>query len=345
MSIDHLPFVSMTTNASSPSRPAFRFPATRPLVAACLVVLLAGVGFAAIPRTDVATYVRVNQIGYLPDDNKVAIAFSVSRIRGRFEVIDEATGTRVYRGTLRRSSAPGWGRFDHYYELDFTPVRAAGNYIVRLENGAAASVTFAIGENAYGHYQEDLLEFMRQQRCGYNPTLDMVCHRKDGRSFYGPMPDSSFVDVSGGWHDAGDQLKYLMTSSNATARLLLAYRLAPEKFGDTHDAMGRTRANGRADVLDEARWGLDWLFKIHPAPDQLIHQVADDRDHRGWKWPNEDISDYGWGQNSYRPAYFATGGAAGPPRTQEPGDGCREPCRTRRRGHGDGGGSVVERPR
>jgi len=35
--------------------------------------------------------------------------------------------------------------------------------------------------------------------------------------------------------------------------------------------------------------------------------VADDRDHVGWKMPDEDRSDYGWGANSYRPAYFATG--------------------------------------
>jgi hypothetical protein len=46
---------------------------------------------------------------------------------------------------------------------------------------------------------------------------------------------------------------------------------------------------------------------MHPAADQLLHQVADDRDHVGWKWPNEDRSDYGWGANSYRAAYFATG--------------------------------------
>lgn len=297
----------MTITSSSPSPSSLPIHRSLPLAGACLLLLVAIVGFTAIPRTDVGTYVRVNQIGYLPDDSKVAIAFSDAPIGGRFEVVDEATGEQVHLGRLERSPAPTWGRFDYYYELDFSPIRQTGRYIVRLENGSAESVSFSIDNHAYGHYQEDLLEFMRQQRCGYNPTLDMVCHRKDGRSFYGPMPDSSYVDVSGGWHDAGDQLKYLMTSSNATARLLLAYRLAPEKFGDSHDAKGRPWSNGLPDVLDEARWGLDWLFKIHPAPDQLIHQVADDRDHRGWKWPNEDISDYGWGQNSYRPAYFATG--------------------------------------
>ena len=67
------------------------------------------------------------------------------------------------------------------------------------------------------------------------------------------------------------------------------------------------KPNGIPDVLDEAKWGLDWIFKLHPSPDQLFHQVADDRDHRGFKLPQDDLADYGWGPNSYRPVYFADG--------------------------------------
>jgi hypothetical protein len=123
----------------------------------------------------------------------------------------------------------------------------------------------------------------------------------------GPMPDSTFVDVSGGWHDAGDQLKYLITSSYASAHMLLAYELYPDKFADQVNALGQAFPNNIPDVLDEAKWGLDWIHKLHPAPSQLFHQVADDRDHLGWKMPDNDPSDYGWGTNSYRVAYFATG--------------------------------------
>jgi peptidoglycan/xylan/chitin deacetylase (PgdA/CDA1 family) len=174
-----------------------------------------------------------------------------------------------------------------------------------LEESGTTSRQFTIGR--YPTYQDDLLFFMRQQRCGYNPYLDMVCHMRDGRTVYAPVPDGSFLEASGGWHDAGDQLKYLITASNATARMLLAFQLARDRFRDEVDAMGRPRANGIPDVLDEAKWGLDWIHKLHPEPDQLFHQVADDRDHRGFKLPDRDIADYGWGQNSYRPVYFADG--------------------------------------
>jgi len=250
-------------------------------------------------------HLRVNLLGYLPADRKVGVGFSHRTVAAEFELVDSATGDVAFTGSVEPSGARGWGRFAHYYELDFSDVGAAGRYYVRI--GDDRTSTFGIGRDAYAKAHEDLLGFMRQQRCGYNPFLDVACHRRDGRSFYGPMPDSTFVDVSGGWHDAGDQLKYLITASNATARMLLAYELAGDRFGDAVNNLGQLRPNGIPDVLDEAKWGLEWLHKLHPAPDQLIHQVADDRDHVGWKMPDADSSDYGWGPNSYRAAYFATG--------------------------------------
>jgi hypothetical protein len=249
----------------------------------------------------------VNQVGYLEDDAKVAIAFSHERAQGEFSVVDHATRRKVFTGDIAPSPSEGWGRFPYYYELDFSAVKTPGRYFLRLETTGDASSAFNVGNDAYGAYQADLLVFMRQQRCGYNPFLDVDCHQRDGRTAYGPMPDSTFIDARGGWHDAGDQLKYLITSSNATARMLLAYELGPRKFGDIVDHLGRPGPNGVPDVLDEAKWGLDWMHKLHPAPDQLFHQVADDRDHIGWKWPNKDPSDYGWGPNSYRVLYFADG--------------------------------------
>jgi len=159
-----------------------------------------------------------------------------------------------------------------------------------------------------------LLEFMRQQRCGYNPFVDAVCHSFDGRTAFGPEPAGTYVNASGGWHDAGDQLKYLLTSSNATAQMLLAYQLSKDGprrsqvvFGDRVNSLGQPGANGIADVLDEARWGLEWMLRLHPKPDRLYHQVADDRDHKGFRLPQNETVDYGWGPGSYRVVYFADG--------------------------------------
>ena len=198
-----------------------------------------------------------------------------------------------------------WGKFNQQYLFDFSAVTEPGNYFIQIDTAQSPLIT--IGPGAFGNYQEELIRFMQQQRCGYNPYYDVVCHQGDGRIFYAPVSDSTYFDFTGGWHDAGDQLKYLITGSNATARMLLAYELASDRFNDEVDHLGHLHPNGIPDILDEAKWGLDWILKLHPKKDWLIHQIADDRDHRGFKFPHKDPAEYGWGPNSYRAAYFATG--------------------------------------
>jgi peptidoglycan/xylan/chitin deacetylase (PgdA/CDA1 family) len=249
-----------------------------------------------------SVFIRINQAGFAKNDVKTAVVISKAPANDRFSVTD-ASGKIVLVGLPMQLPASEWnGQFPYLYRLDFSSIRLEGNY--RISFGDAA-ISFNVGP--YPGYQDDLLAFMRQQRCGYNPYLGVACHRFDGRAFYSPLPDGTFVDASGGWHDAGDQLKYLITASNATARMMLAYELEKTKFADDVDDAGLQRPNGIPDVLDEARWGLEWIQKLHPAPDQLYHQVADDRDHRGFKLPDQDNADYGWGPNSYRPVYFADG--------------------------------------
>lgn len=264
---------------------------------------------STIPATaQDGVYIRINLAGYQISDPKEAIVFSDAAIRKRtFYVVDDASERRVFKGTLAQSKSPRYGKLGFYYTLDFSALDKQGRYHIELGEARSRSESFSIGIQAYAGHADALLEFMRQQRCGYNPFFDVVCHEKDGRAMDGPMKDSSYVDVRGGWHDAGDQLKYLITASNATGRMLLAYKYFKPVFSDSFNDLGQPGANRIADVLDEAKWGLDWIHNLHPQPGQLFHQVGDDRDHIGWKLPGNDPSNYGWGKNSYRVAYYATG--------------------------------------
>ncbi|MFB0517147.1 MAG: glycoside hydrolase family 9 protein [Candidatus Neomarinimicrobiota bacterium] len=253
-------------------------------------------------------YLRANQVGYLPEDSKIAIAFAHRSIgKRKFEIIDTRSGKRVWGPGELGPNSGTYGNFAYHYRLDFSEFDQPGRYQLRITRSRYTSLPFNIGAESYNGLQELLLYYIRQQRCGYNPFLDVHCHQQDGRTVYGPMPDSTYIDVTGGWHDAGDYLRYLLTSGNSVCRMLCTYRENKGKFADEVNALGQPDANGIPDILDEAKWGLDWMLKMHPEPDQLFHQVADDRDHVGWQLPHEDIADYGWGPNSYRVVYYANG--------------------------------------
>lgn len=276
----------------------------------CAVIFLPQI-CAAQPNVENQSFIRINQIGYNLTATKIAVALSIAPLPKTFAVVDAATHQAVLTGETR-PIAGAWGQFNYHAELDFSALKNPGRYVIQL--GTVQSPPFTIATNIYADLPDQLLEFMRQQRCGYNPWFDVVCHPFDGRTAYGPLLAGTYLNASGGWHDAGDMLKYLLTSSNATAQMLLTYQLQKERvsggrvtFKDQFNELGQPGANGIPDILDEARWGLDWMLKLHPAADKLYHQVADDRDHSGWRLPQNETANYGWGAGGYRVVYFAGG--------------------------------------
>ena len=97
---------------------------------ACLcAMVVCSTSFAAQSRA----FIRINQVGYHSQDEKVAIAFSKTPLRGDFVLLD-ASNRVVYRAPLMSVSAPNWGSsFPHYYELNFSAFKQPGKNILRLE--------------------------------------------------------------------------------------------------------------------------------------------------------------------------------------------------------------------
>ena len=249
------------------------------------------------------SWIRVNQLGYQPDAVKVAVFVSNDTSRpDRFELCDALTGAPVY-STGSGGSYGAWGPFTNGMRIDFTAVIREGSYYIIA--GDVRSPVFRIAYDVYDGTADFLLRYMRQQRCGWNPCLGDSCHTHDGFLIYDEAGDSTHVDVTGGWHDASDYLQYVTTSANAVHQMLFAYRQNPGAFGDEYDAGGNPGANGIPDIVDEAKWGLDWLVKMNPEKDVMYNQIADDRDHVGYRLPADDRADYGRGLE--RPVYLCTG--------------------------------------
>lgn len=268
------------------------------MIASATVVLAAVSAYAE-------SWIRVNQLGYLPNSVKVAVLMSEERMSvDGFEVVDAITGNTVAH--LSEVKATGkYGRMGSTYRLDFSGVTVAGSYFLRV--GDAVSPAFPIAPTVYNGTADFVLHYMRQQRCGYNPFLRDSCHRRDAYIVYHPTKSGQRLDVRGGWHDAGDYLQYTTTSANAIYQMMLAYEENPSSFGDYYDAMGVERPNGIPDIVDEIKWGLDWLDRMNPEPGEMYNQIADDRDHASFRLPTQDKVDYGYGPGLGRPVYFCSG--------------------------------------
>jgi hypothetical protein len=239
---------------------------------------LIAIAAQAVARADETCWIRVNQVGYLPGDPKVALLSSDRPLEGDFAVGDFRASIGADQGA--------WGPFAHNYRLDFSALRKPGQYQVRF--GAIESPPFRIGADAYAAVPTALLEFLKLQRCGINPVTGRKCHQQDGID----TTTGARVDLVGGWHDAADRLKHMITTSYCVAALSLA----------NSDA-------ARA----EARYGAELVRKLHPAPEVLYVQIGDDRDHRppATLW-HDDRSDYGFGVGGPRSAWRATGRPEGP---------------------------------
>ncbi|MCB9080567.1 MAG: glycoside hydrolase family 9 protein [Lewinellaceae bacterium] len=252
-------------------------------------------------------WLRVNQLGYQEKAIKVAVLVSKEVLPiTTFTLHDALTDQVVWKGNEPRAMG-AWAAFTHSWRLDFSTVEKPGVYYLQVAD--IRSPVFRIDDNVYAGSADFLLRYMRQQRSGYNPYLQDSCHTHDGFIVYHPDPskDSTRIDVAGGWHDASDYLQYLPTSANAIVQMLFAYQQNPGSFGDAYAANGLPGANGIPDIIDEAKWGMDWLLKMNPGPGEYYNQIADDRDHRGMRLPTLDTFTYANNQGLARPAYFITG--------------------------------------
>lgn len=231
--------------------------------------------------------VHLNQAGYLPGEPKRAIVPAAGPIRGNaFCILDDDVTPHIhYRGLLTEYAGPGSGQdgpLRHYF-ADFDRFTRPGRYRVRLSDGAL-SAPFSIGEDIYTRLVPLMLRYFDVQRCGdLDAGAHGVCHKDDGVIVGGPR-NGQPIDASGGWHDAGDYMKFVETTSYVTALMLFAYDQFPHVFAE------REPHSSLPQMLAQARVGLDWLAKMHPAPNEFYYQVGDASDHNTWRLPEKDCA-------------------------------------------------------
>lgn len=196
-----------------------------------------------------------------PHDAKVAVVATSANVVGdRFAVAD-ARGHVVLRGRLRRArgSASPWR---HAALADLSRVTRPGRYRVRA--AAEASRTWIVDSRAKSRLVRRMLRLFAVNSDGSEPNpVFGPSHLRDAIVKGGPL-NRRRIDLTGGWRDAGDDVKITLTTAMAVTYLHLAARRDP--------------ADARA-LYATSDVGVRWLLKAHPRPDVFIALVGDDRDH------------------------------------------------------------------
>lgn len=223
----------------------------RPLVVRALEYPLELVRAATGPDLQAFTHLAASQVGYPTAAPK---AFTSHRAFGSFTIVDHATGRVVWAGgaPARELETPHLGPVPTVWIGEFTAFATPGRYRIVADNGLT-SHPFSVGAEVFDDAIRAVQRAFYFQRA-FTPILE---RHAEGPWTHGD--DTAFAPpgVHGGWHDAGDYSLYNMTATAAVFWLLEAYR----DFAPTSDDTNIPESgNGVPDLLDEARWELEWLL-------------------------------------------------------------------------------------
>ncbi|MBQ8296554.1 MAG: glycoside hydrolase family 9 protein [Ruminococcus sp.] len=212
--------------------------------------------------------VTINQLGYKTDASKIAVFRDITT-ETEFSVINAETEETVYTGSLYGERENTSAEEVNWYG-DFSEVTEPGSYYITCGD-LDASYTFEIADNVYDALLEDTVRMLYLQRCGCEVQDEVFSHSACHTSAAAVYGTDEQADVSGGWHDAGDYGRYVVPGAKAAADLLLAYDANPSIHSDS---IGIPESgNGIPDILDEARYEIEWMLKMQAESGGVYHQV------------------------------------------------------------------------
>lgn len=244
----------------------------------------------------ISKYIVVDQFGYRPNAKKVAVlrdpvigndaseSFSPGTA---YSLVNSNTNAKVFNGTpvIWQSGKIDSTAGDKAWWFDFSDYTTPGSYYVLDVQKNVKSYTFEIKDDIYNAVLKQAARFFFYQRAGFakkQPFADAAW--VDGASHLKPLQDkncryyltpndaSTEKDLHGGWYDAGDLNKYTSWTGGYICEMLKAYEESPKVWTDDFNIPESN--NGIPDLLDEAKWGMDYMLRLQNTDGSLISLVG-----------------------------------------------------------------------
>lgn len=232
------------------------------------------------PKIMDGNIIRVNQVGYYPNEEKTA-TIEAEGFAPEYKLVD-ANGKTVWKGAAMREATSEISQKVRQV-VDFSTVTAPGNYTLVAGNYAQPVVIAdrALEELAKGamkafYYQRTATELTEEYagkwtRPAAHMDTEVLIHASavsKGR------PEGTVISSPGGWYDAGDFNKYIVNSGFSHGIMLCAYQMQPEHYASYKLNIPES-GNATPDVLDEMLVNLSWMLTMQdPADGGVYHKLT-----------------------------------------------------------------------
>lgn len=245
-------------------------------------------------NAELSDFIVIDQFGYRPGAEKTAVirnpitgldadqSFNPGSV---YHIVSEADGESVYADAPVHTFDEDPHSGDEIWWFDFSSVNTPGTYYVFDPETNARSFSFRVAEDVYNDVLKHAVRMFYYQRAGFEKEAqyageawaDAASHIGEGqdtqaRDFHDKDNAATERDLSGGWYDAGDYNKYTPWTARYIESMLNTYRERPEVFRDDYNIP--ESGNGVPDIIDEARWGMDYLLKLQNGDGSMISVVG-----------------------------------------------------------------------
>lgn len=231
--------------------------------------------------------IKVDQVGYLPGSAKLAVVTTAAK---HFEIKRALDGVAVFKGELMPAASDS-ATGDSVQMADFSKLREPGTYYLEV-SGVGRSWPFSIGRDVFSRTYYLAMRAFYGQRCGTAVDLGPefpdfrypACHLKG--EFHVSSGKQGERDNVGGWHDAGDYGRYVVNSGITTGTLFWAWEIFGPKLKAIKLNLPES-GNGTPDILNEARWNLEWMLKMQDEDGGVWHKQTSEH-FPGFVMPEDD---------------------------------------------------------
>lgn len=231
--------------------------------------------------------IRLNQVGFAPDQEKTATVV-ISNIKVPISncYITDIAGDTVWRGEASGTMLnPVSGKPCQI--VDFSDLTACGEYTLYVENDQISNLQFQISNSPYRELTRQALRAYYHQRAsmateepyaeGYarpagHPDDHVIVHASAATD---ERPAGTIISSPGGWYDAGDYNKYIVNSGFTMGVWLMAYEFNKAYYDTLYLNIPESQMNKCPDMLSEAMYNLRWMMTMQDLDGGVYHKLTE----------------------------------------------------------------------